>query len=178
MTTRVRSFWLFTLLVAGCRQAHEPPIPAQTAARLSAGAAIVVAGDEQLLDGPGQRSISVQTTHFLFVRLLLPGDLPGPITWVSLRLSAPSGALYLERHVPFAADPKITQTESRHGVAHPINVSPAIARPGGYALDMPILVAGSNLERRPQPGAWTVAAIVDDRPELTAQATIELRAGP
>jgi hypothetical protein len=178
MTTSARAFWLLTLLSAGCRQAHEPPSPAQAAAHLSAGASMVVAADQQLLDGPGQRSLSVQTTHFMFVRVQIPGDLPAPITWVTLRLSAPSGALYLERHVPFAVDPKITQAESRHGVAHPINVSPAVARSGGYALDMPILVAGSNLQRRPQPGTWTVAAIVDDRPELTAQASVELRGGP
>jgi hypothetical protein len=179
MTACVRAaFWL-VLLIGGCRQAQEPPVPAQASASLAAAASIVVAADQpQLLDGPGQRSLSVVTTHFMLVRLRVPGDLPAPVTWVTLRLTSPSGARYLERHVPFATDAQIAQVPSRHGIGHPINVSAAVALPGGYALDMPILVGGSNLQRRPQLGAWTIAAVVDDRPDLTAQVTVELRGGP
>jgi hypothetical protein len=61
-------------------------------------------------------------------------------------------------------------------VPHEINVVRAQATPDGdgYTLDFPILVGGSNLQRRPQPGTWTVAVGLDDQPETAARATVIL----
>jgi hypothetical protein len=63
---------------------------------------------------------------------------------------------------------------SPDGVPHPIDVVPAVAIPGGYGLDTTILVAGTNLLRRPFPGLWRIRASVDGTHALDAEAVLEM----
>jgi hypothetical protein len=130
----------------------------------------VIADNPELLAKTSDSRISISRTHYMFVRLLLPSSLPAAVTWVTLHLTAPSGAAHLERHVPFALQGG--ETATMHGISHPINVEVAVPTSDGYALDMPILVGGSNLQRRPVLGDWTITASLDDQPESVARATV------
>jgi hypothetical protein len=162
---------LLTLLAVGCVDRGAPDAPSPPATVVSASLR-AVPDDPSLFERPGGAEVSLAKTHFLWVRLEVLGDLPRPAAWVTLRLYAPSGALHLERRVPFSNDSRLERVPSRSGVGHEIEVSRPLRTGGGWALDMPILVAGSNLERRPQPGAWTVTASLDDRPEVSQKTIV------
>lgn len=173
MSARTNLCALAALLAAGCADPGAPPGGSGAPSPAPAFASLRAAADQpELLAGPGQASVSLATTHFLFVRFEVPGELPAPVAWVTLRLYTPTGALYLERHVPFSTALELTRTSPRHGEPHEVNVVRAQPTAAGHALDLPILVGGSNLQRRPQPGVWTISAALDDHPEVAARSTL------
>jgi hypothetical protein len=164
-----RALFIALCCVTGCDRSDAPNSPAPAPI---ANAALRVAADRPPLTDEPPGSISLSTTHFLFARLELPPSLPAPVAWVTVQLTAPSGAVHLERNVPIAIDPSVTEAESHHGVGHAIHVTRAEKVPGGYAIEVPILVGGSNLQRRPQPGDWTLTATLEGHPEIAAKTVI------
>jgi hypothetical protein len=134
----------------------------------------VVTNDPAKLGGPGETLIKMGSTRDLHVRLQLP-DVPAGVFWVTLRLHTPTGAVYDERHTPYSADPNAPKrVDSPDGVPHPIDVFPAKAIPGGFGLDLPLLVGGTNLMRRPFPGLWRITVAVDNSASMAAETIIEM----
>jgi len=132
----------------------------------------VAADDPGLLDGAGSTQFKLANLRFLQLRLAVPA-LPQNVSWMTMKVYTPQGALYSTRHLPYATDPEVKEVASPDGVAHPIEVLRPRAIAGGYALDAQILVGGSNMVRRPNPGAWRVTMEVDGAPQLRAETTLD-----
>jgi hypothetical protein len=137
----------------------------------------MAADDPRLLEAAGQDRIALPTTRYLLARLLVPNLSPG-VHWAHYELYTPTGALYQERHVPYALGRAPATVASPDGVPHPIDVEHAQSGPDGVALDLSILVGGTNLQRRPQPGLWRLHAALDRAPATAADATFELTLAP
>lgn len=152
------------LLLAACRNDGAAPAAAPSMT--------LAVDDVAMLDGAGQSRLPLASARHLLARIVTPA-LPDPVTWITIDLIAPDGAVHARRHVPYSADASVKQVASPDGVPRPIDVQPARAVPGGWALEVAFPVGGTNLQRRPQPGTWRIRAVVDARPDLSFTSTIE-----
>jgi hypothetical protein len=133
----------------------------------------VVADDPALLDGPGATHFSLPRVRDLHVRYAL-APLPDGVTWATVRLLQPGGAVYHVRHLPIAREPAPAQVASPDGVPRPIDVlRPRPLADGREAVDFAIAVAGTNLLRRPVAGTWEVRAALDGQPDSEAALTLD-----
>jgi len=130
--------------------------------------------NERSLDDPAQTAFTLRTLDHLLVRYRVPAIQPG-ITWVTLELLMPDGTVHQRRHLAFA-DPAVrarSRVESPDGVPHPIDVQDARRAGDQWLLDTSILVGGSNLQRHPLFGRWTVRALVDGHPQTQAATSFD-----
>jgi hypothetical protein len=182
----MRRLATLALLVAACQAGPAAPDPTRALApealgpggRPVAGATLRVAADDpRLLDGPGQARVPLATTRTLLGRLIVPQLAPG-VHWAHFELYTPTGALYQERHLPYALGRAPRTVPSPDGVPHPIDVERAEVTAEGVALDLSIVVGGSNLQRRPQPGVWRLHGGLDRTAGTADDASFELTLAP
>lgn len=115
-----------------------------------------------LMQGETISSVNFVYARDLWVRTRLP-SIPR-IAEVSLTFINPRGEISYEDRTPYSPDPNVKQMDSTLG--HPISVFPAKSIPGGFALDRPIPIAGSVLQRIPAPeGIWEIQAVIDGHSE-------------
>jgi hypothetical protein len=135
----------------------------------------IAADGHHRLAGAGETRFSLARTRNLQFRLQLPArTIDNGVTWATMKLYTPNGALYHTRHIPYSTNRGLGEVPSPHGVSHPIRVVPVEQIPGGLGLDVGFLVAGTNINRYPLPGMWKVVIEVDGKPELRAEQTFEL----
>lgn len=174
MTGRVRIGWLTLALAAGCEM--RPPAQ-QVGVEAPSGplrpAVKAAADDPARLDGAGQTKFILSQLRFLQLRLQVPQMVSG-VKWMTVQIYTPQGSLYGTRHVPFSTDESVKEVESVDGVPHPIEVMHPKAIPGGYGLDAQLLVGGTNMVRRPNPGTWKITMEVDGEPATRAETSLEL----
>ena len=114
--------------------------------------------EADLMQGRTISSLNFVYARDLWVRTRVP-SLPR-IAEVALTFINPRGEISYEDRTPYSSDPDVKETTSTLG--HPITVFPAKSIPGGFALDRPIPIAGSVLQRIPAPeGIWEIQSVVD-----------------
>jgi hypothetical protein len=180
----MKSMWgilvAVVLVGAGCKQPTDPHLTPEPPPASNPDLAVgpvspslkVVADDPAALDGPTQSLFKIMQMRYLLVRLQTP-TLGAGVSWVTLKVSTPFNSPYHERRVPFSTDPNVTQIESPMMAGQMIDVFRATPIPGGFGLDMTILVGGSNIQRHPMPGLWQVSAELE-RSSVHAEQSIEL----
>jgi hypothetical protein len=134
-------------------QPQPQPQPLQPAIALSA----APSGFDVGLVGT---SFDFMNLRDLWVRITVPG-MPR-VAHVHLTLTNPLGARFYETNLMYSADPTM-QSMPMPSVDHPVTVFAASTLPGGFAIDVPVPVAGTVLTRYPMvnSGTWTAEADVD-----------------
>ena len=110
----------------------------------------------------------------LWVRVRLP-KLPRT-TEIDLTFLTPHGETFYETTRYFSRLPQAAVARIP-GADHPVTVMPARRIRGGYALDLPVPVAGSVFLRYPAPGKWMVRATLAESGQLLT-APVEIRFTP
>jgi hypothetical protein len=98
-----------------------------------------------------------------------------PTTLLGLSFITPDGQPFYETNRFFSRLPQVASTRVTGG-QRPAVVYQARKLPGGYALDLPIAIAGSVFLRYPAPGTWTVQAKVGDSERISR--TLEVSVNP
>ena len=98
-----------------------------------------------------------------------------PTTLLGLSFITPDGQPFYETNRFFSRLPQVASTRVPGG-QRPAVVYQARKLPGGYALDLPIAIAGSVFLRYPAPGTWTVQAKVGDSERISR--TLEVSVNP
>ncbi len=178
----MRLAWGILLVLAfapGCRNSTNPYVPQESPPDLATAPVTplapkvkVVANDPTKLNGPGESIIKMPSTREMYLRLELP-SVPNGVFWVTLKFFTPNGGLYELRHIPYSTTPT-GPIPSPDGVPHPIDVLPVVPISGGYGIDSLIMVGGTNLMRRPDPGLWKVSMAVDGSASLAAETIVEM----
>jgi hypothetical protein len=117
--------------------------------------------DNDALDH-GIVSTSYNFAHLrtLWVRLAVTSM--NPVANAHIVFTNPAGETYFEIGREFSVDPNVG-TMPMPNMDHDMTVFPAKVLPGGYALDVPVPIAGSAMSRFPISaiGRWTVDAKVE-----------------
>jgi hypothetical protein len=95
---------------------------------------------------------------------------------IDVAFLTPRGEIFYETTRYFSRLPQVAVTKVP-GRDRPATVMPARKIRGGYALDLPVPVAGSVFTRYPTPGRWTVRVRLAQSAESLA-APIEIRFTP
>jgi len=164
--------------MAGCETA--PPAPAELVPGLVSPYAPapfavgikVVANNAALLAGKGSVAFKLPHVRSLLVRTSI-AQIPEALLWMTIELHTPDGALYSQRHLPFSADPGITEIDSPDGIDRRVEVDRIKTIEGGYALDTAIPVGGTALTRTADPGAWRLNVRIDGQPTLSFEQTLD-----
>jgi len=98
-----------------------------------------------------------------------------PTTLLGLTFLTPDGQPFYETNRYFSRLPEVASTIVPGGF-RPEVVYRARKLPGGYALDLPIAIAGSVFLRYPAPGTWTVQATIGDAGGISR--TLEVSVNP
>jgi hypothetical protein len=159
--------WLLPALAEGgaaAPSAHAvPSVPA-----------IQFASSQPELDtGPFLAEANFARQRDLWVRVMV-AKMP-PTTLLGLTFLTPDGQPFYETNRYFSRLPEVASTVVPGG-QRPAVVYRARKLPGGYALDLPIAIAGSVFLRYPAPGTWTVQATVGDSGGISR--TLEVSVNP
>jgi hypothetical protein len=126
---------------------------------------ILFASSQSELDtGPLLTEANFARQRDLWIRVMV-SSMP-PTTQLGLSFITPEGQPFYETNRFFSRLPQVTSTRAPGG-QRPAVVYRARKLPGGYALDLPIAIAGSVFLRYPAPGTWTVQAKVGDSERIS-----------
>jgi hypothetical protein len=170
----MRAVLIALLLTACVDNAVDAPKSTPPASRtLATGPTLTLAAnDPAALDSAPQAAFPLMSLHHLMIRYRVT-QLPPGVAWVTLTLEQPGGGIWTTRHLAFSAEKTHARVPSPDGVPHPIEVTVANRLDRGFALDTSILVGGTNLQRRPQFGRWTIRATIDGQPDSAAVAAFD-----
>ena len=119
---------------------------------------ILFASSQSELDtGPLLTEANFARQRDIWIRVMV-SRMP-PTTLLGLTFITPEGQPFYETNRFFSRLPQVASTVVPGG-QRPDVVYQARKVPGGYALDLPIAIAGSVFLRYPSPGNWTVQAKV------------------
>jgi len=136
--------------------------------------AIQFASSQSELDtGPLLNEANFARQRDLWIRVTV-SRMP-PTTLLGLTFITPEGQPFYETNRFFSRLPQVASTVVRGG-QRPDVVYRARKVPEGYALDLPIAIAGSVFLRYPAPGTWTVQAKVGDSRRISK--TLEVSVNP
>ena len=136
--------------------------------------AIQFASSQSELDtGPLLTEANFARQRDLWIRVTV-SKMP-PTTLLGLTFTTPAGQPFYETNRYFSRLPQVASTVVPGG-QRPDVVYQARKVPGGYALDLPIAIAGSVFLRYPAPGTWTVQAKVGDSERISK--TLEVSVNP
>ena len=156
---------LIALLLGACVDGVAPEKAQPPAPSAITGPMLTLSADDA--EAAPATTFALMSLHHLMIRYRVP-QMPAGVAWVTLTLEMPGGGIWTTRHLAFSAEKTHVHVPSPDGVPHPIEVTLAHGVPSGLALDTSILVGGTNLQRRPQFGRWTVRATIDGQPESAA----------
>jgi uncharacterized protein YfaP (DUF2135 family) len=136
--------------------------------------AIQFASSQSELDtGPLLTEANFARQRDLWIRVMV-SRMP-PTTQLDLSFITPDGQPFYETHRFFSRLPQVASTVVPGG-QRPDVVYRARKLPEGYALDLPIAIAGSVFLRYPAPGTWTVQAKIGDTGRISR--TLEVTVNP
>lgn len=134
----------------------------------------LAASQADLEAGPLLTEANFASLRDLWIRVMI-SKMP-PTTLLKLSFVTPAGKPFYETSRFFSRLPQVTSTVVP-GDGRPAVVYSARKLPGGYALDLPVAIAGSVFLRYPTPGTWSVQVRVGDSGE-TLSKTLEVSVNP
>ncbi len=171
-TRTTRIILIVTMLCAGLSRLAAGAPPAAPHAKPSLELAASEAALEQ---GAVASNFDFSALRVLWIRVKVPKL--SPTTEIDVALINPRGETFYETTRYFSRLPQAATTARISGRDRPVTVMPAQKIRGGYALDLPVPVAGSVFLRYPAPGRWMVRATFAQSGE-SLTAPIEIRFTP
>jgi hypothetical protein len=131
---------------------------------------------EAITAQPGSKSFDVNTTRDIWAAIAL-SSMPSVVI-VHYRTTAPNGVVFTEKIAAFQLNPAPGAAIQIDGYTVPLPIDAARAVNGKMLLPVRLAISGTDYQRHPYPGAWTIHFSIDDMPSAETSATFELKVGP
>lgn len=168
---RRNRMWVVLILWSAVSRLASAAAPSPPAVKPGLEFAVSEAALEQ---GAASNDFDFSALRDLWVRVKVPKL--SRTTEIQLTFLTPRGETFYETTRYFSRLPQAAVARIP-GADHPVTVMPARRIRGGYALDLPVPVAGSVFLRYPAPGKWWVRATLAESGQ-SLSSPVEIRFTP